>query len=572
MKRFLRGLVPVLLSLAVIISIGWYLIEYDPGFTRDMLVSQARYLDDNGNHTMATWFYTLAYRQSGNDEEVALELAEQYRSMGNYTKAEYTLSNAIADGGSVDLYIALCNLYVEQDKLLDAVTMLDNVADPSIRQQLSDQRPASPSPSHEPGYFNQYISVLFTAPQGQIYLTTDGQYPSASGMENTTPLTLSAGETVIHALTIGQNGLVSPLAVMNYTIGGVIEAVTITDPAIDAAIREQLNVSADHILYTNELWTITDFTVPTTAKSLDDLSKLSFLQRLTISDLTSCSLTCLTSVVTLEELTVTGVAVTNADLRAIATLPKLQKLTLSQCSLSGISSLTGACALTYLNLSGNTIRDISVLQTMPDLTELYMSHNALVELDALSNLSRLEVLNVAFNSIATAAPLAGCTSLKELNLSNNALTDLVGLDKMTKLEKLYLAFTGTEDLSLLEANTSILELDISNNAITDISVLSVMVKLEQLNFSNNQVTKLPAFSKDVPLVTIKGNQNKLSSLKELQGLSSLNYVYMDFNEKISSVTALEKCPALVEVSVYGTNVRDVSILKAMNVKVTYSPI
>ena len=103
MKRFLRGLVPVLLSLAVIISIGWYLIEYDPGFTRDMLVSQARYLDDNGNHTMATWFYTLAYRQSGNDEEVALELAEQYRSMGNYTKAEYTLSNAIADGGSVDL-------------------------------------------------------------------------------------------------------------------------------------------------------------------------------------------------------------------------------------------------------------------------------------------------------------------------------------------------------------------------------------------------------------------------------------------------------------------------------------
>lgn len=572
MKRFLRVLIPVLLSLAVIISIGWYLFEYDPGFTRDMLVSQARYLDESGNHSMATWFYTLAYRQSGNDEQVALELAEQYRTMGNYTKAEYTLSNAIADGGSVDLYIALCNIYVEQDKLLDAVTMLDNVADPAIRQQLAALRPAAPSPSHEPGYFNQYISVLFTAPQGQIFLTTDGQYPSVSDLESTTPLTLSAGETVIHALTVGQNGLVSPLAVMNYTIAGVIESVTIDDPAMDAAIREKLNVSADHTLYTNELWTITDFTVPAKAKSLDDLSKLCFLQRLSISDLQSCDLTGLTSVVTLEELTVTGVSVTNADLRAIATLPKLQKLTLSQCSLSSISSLTGACALTYLNLSGNTIRDISVLQTMPDLTELYMSHNALVELDALSGLSRLEVLNVAFNSISSAAPLAGCSAMKELNLSNNALTDLTGLDKLTKLEKLYIAFTGTEDVSILEANAAIRELDISNNAITDISAVSVMTKLEYLNFSYNQVKKLPAFSKDVPLITIKGSQNKLSSLKELQGLKSLNYVYMDFNEKLSSVTALEKCPALVEVSVYGTNVHDVGRLKELGVQVTYSPI
>ena len=56
MKRFLRVSIPVLLALAVIASIGWYLFEYDPDFTRDMLVSQARHLDDNGNHGLATWF------------------------------------------------------------------------------------------------------------------------------------------------------------------------------------------------------------------------------------------------------------------------------------------------------------------------------------------------------------------------------------------------------------------------------------------------------------------------------------------------------------------------------------
>lgn len=572
MKRFLRVLIPVLLSLAVVISLGWYLFEYDPGFTRDVLVSQARYLDDNGNHSLATWFYTLAYQQSGNDEQVALELAEQYRSMGNFTKAEYTLSNAIADGGSLELYIALCNVYVQQDKLLDAVTMLDNVADPVIRQQLAAMRPDAPKPSHEPGYFNQYISVLFTASQGRIFLTTDGQYPSISTQESTTPLTLPAGETEIHALTVGQNGLVSPLAVMNYTIAGVIESVTIDDPAIDAAIREKLNVSADHVLYTNELWSITDFTVPYDAKDLSDLSKLNFLQRLTMADHPYTGIDALASIVTLEELNISGISLSDTELRAIATLPKLQKLTLSRCNLSGISSLSGASALTYLNLSGNTVRDLSVLQTMPELTHLYLSHNALVELDMVGKLTKLEILDAAFNSVSSAAPLSGCSALRELNLSNNELTDLTGLDGLTKLEKLYLAFTGTTDISLLASSTAMRELDISNNAIEDISAVSAMIKLEHLNFSYNQVSALPTFSKDAPLVTIKGSQNKLSTLKQLQGLKQLNYVFMDFNEKVSSVSALEKCPALVEVSVYGTKVRDVKALKEMGVSVTYSPI
>ena len=33
------------------------------------------------------------------DAAGAIELAEQYKSSGNFTKAEFTLSNAIADGG-----------------------------------------------------------------------------------------------------------------------------------------------------------------------------------------------------------------------------------------------------------------------------------------------------------------------------------------------------------------------------------------------------------------------------------------------------------------------------------------
>ena len=133
MKRALKRILPILLGIVVIVSIVWYLFVYDRDFTRDMLLTQARFFEGQGNHTVAAWLYDQAYRQSEDNESVAIELAEQFKAAGNYTKAEYTLSNAIADGGSAELYVALCKTYVEQDKLLDAVTMLDNITDAAVQ-------------------------------------------------------------------------------------------------------------------------------------------------------------------------------------------------------------------------------------------------------------------------------------------------------------------------------------------------------------------------------------------------------------------------------------------------------
>ena len=45
MKKFIRVLVPLLLAVLIIASIGWYLFTYDRGFTRDFLLTQARYND-----------------------------------------------------------------------------------------------------------------------------------------------------------------------------------------------------------------------------------------------------------------------------------------------------------------------------------------------------------------------------------------------------------------------------------------------------------------------------------------------------------------------------------------------
>ena len=136
MKKLIRFLVPLLLICVVLFSIGWYLFVYDRNFTRDMLLQQARNNDLKGNTSLSSWFYNLAYNYSGQDENVAIELANQYKASGNYTKAEVTLSKAIRAGATKELYIALCKTYVEQDKLLDAVSMLNNIPDAGIKAQL----------------------------------------------------------------------------------------------------------------------------------------------------------------------------------------------------------------------------------------------------------------------------------------------------------------------------------------------------------------------------------------------------------------------------------------------------
>ena len=68
MKKVLRIIIPIFLVIAIFLCTAWYLSVYDRPFTRDVLLSIARYSEDQGNHSTAAWFYKLAYAQSGNSD------------------------------------------------------------------------------------------------------------------------------------------------------------------------------------------------------------------------------------------------------------------------------------------------------------------------------------------------------------------------------------------------------------------------------------------------------------------------------------------------------------------------
>ena len=569
MKRALKIIIPILLALLILGSTVWYLLVYDPAFTRDFLLQQARRSESKGDLTKASWFYNLAYEQSQGNEDVAIELAEQFKSIGNFTKAEFTLSNAIADSPSTKLYTALCKTYVEQDKLLDAVTMLENVTDPAIKAELDALRPAAPTVSPEPGFYNQYIQVSLTAGECTLYFNTQGEYPSTETAPYSEPVTLPAGETTIYAIAVGDNGLVSPLSIFGYTVGGVVEAVEFADEAVENSIRELLDMPAGTI-YTNDLWTVTAFEMPAEAAIYDDLQYMPYLKELTIQK-ASASLAPLSSLSALEKLDISGSRPSQEDMAVIGSLTTLKELNLSDCGLSTVASLENLTNLVSLDLSGNTVRNIQILAGMHELATLKMAHNALVDLSALSGLTLLSHLDVSYNSITTVAPVSACGSLSYLDVSYNSLTALEGVEKLTGLTVFNAAHNQIADISVVANIAGLQKLNVSSNLLTDITCLSGLTAMTDLDFSYNTVTALPALPEDCALVNINGSYNQLASIDELANFWNLNHVYMDYN-LLTNIDALAKCPTLVQVDVYGNEIADVSALTDHSIVVNYTPI
>jgi len=570
MKKVFTKMIPILLTVLILVSVFWYCFIYDRNFTRDVLLTQARYHSTDGNPRFASWFYDTAYELSDQDDSVAIELANQFKWAGNFTKAEYTLNNAIADGATAKLYTALSKTYVQQDKLLDAVTMLDNITDPAIKAELDAMRPAAPGTDPMPGFYSEYISVNLIAQTGKIYYSVDSEYPSTENGAFGEAFVLPAGETVVRAVAVADNGLVSPLTTVTFTVGGVIEEVSFADQAIEMALRQAISADAEDTVNTDMLWEIKEFTVPEDAVDLQDIAYLPYLEKLTISNKTLDSADFLVSLTNLKDLSLTGCRFSPQELEIIAGLPALERLTLSDCSLSTVAGLENAQRLTYLDLSSNTIRNLEPLSSLVALRTLKMSHNALTGLDVLSNLSSLSELDVSYNALSTLAPLSSCLNLTSLLANNNQITTLSGLDRLSELKVLNVNKNSLSDVSILSGNTALVELNIGSNSISDITMLSGMSNLELFTFSYNQITALPTWPDGSKLRSIDGTNNQVESLANLKAMHSLTHVFMDYN-KLTSVSEIADCYSLVQVNVYGNEIENVDPLKDREIIVNWDP-
>ena len=549
MKTILKIIIPLICIFALIIGLVWFFLQYRPDLTASFLTSRAQSAEEHGRYDRAVRYYSYAWKLSPQDDTIAIALADAYKRADNYTKAEYTLVSAItANPEDLNLYLALAKTYVEQDKLLDCVQMLDYTANDTIREQLNQLRPSAPELTPESGYYNERISVSATALSGTVYLTVDGEFPSLEEDLYTDTVDLEPGVTTVLAVAVSEDGLVSPVATTGYTISGVVEEITISDPGLDACIRTALGKSENETLMTNELWSIQELELTSDVTDVSELSNLTSLTSLTAHGLYGIDFSCLNQLTRLTHLDLSGCTISSASLEAIASLTNL----------------------TSLNLEGCSIRDIRPLSSLVNLQTLNLSDNAFTDISALGSLVSLQKLSLSGNALLGITPLATCTQLEELDLSGCQLTGISALTSTTALKVLDLSNNALTDISALQNCTQLTTVDLSENQLTSIDALTQITSITTLDVSHNAVTEVSDFSSESSLQKIVLSYNSLTSVSFLEGLEQLNYVDLDYNS-VSDLSVLAQCRNLVQVNAFQNPVTDVTALKEHNIIVNYDP-
>ncbi len=551
MKHALKIILPIILILALIIGACCLFLIARRDLTESIFVYWGEHFYEAGRYSRAVSFYKAAMHFAPKDADLAIRLADAYKKSGNYTKAEYTLVSAITQiPDSVQLYVALSKTYVEQDKLLDAETMLGRITNDAVRTQIDALRPAAPVIEPESGNYSEYIDVTVTGASGTVYAVCNSDFPASEQDVYTGPISLEAGESKIVALSVAENGLVSDAVYAGYTVGNVVEEVKLADAGMDAYVRELLGKTAGSAIMSDELWAVEELDLPDTVASLEDLPYFTGLHSLSLHHGTGLDLSVLSQLPTLRKLDLSGCTLSTAAMNTIVTLSELTSLNLSGCAVAEIDALIGLQKLETLDLSNNTVSDLTALSALLALRELNLTNNPITSLSNLKNCTELETLYAGQCAITRIAGLADHTKLKTLVLSGNKITDISALAGCTAIETL----------------------DLSGNSISDISVVSNFKKLVDLNVSSNQITDLPQFDADTPLWHVDISHNQVESLAGLEGNLAVNFINADYN-RVKSVAKLESCIMLVRMNLWDNPVDadEVKQLQDIGILINYNP-
>lgn len=552
MKRALKIILPVLLVVAVLAAAAWFFLAFRPQVTANMLVNQAENMQQHGRHERAIRYYNWAWKLVPQQDTLPVKLAQAYIENDNYTKAEYVLVQAItASPSNAELYIILCQTYVAQDKLLDAVQMLDRIADPGVKAALDPMRPDMPAVSPESGYYTDYISVTADSGNAAVYLSTDGEFPSMQDAVHEEPVTLPGGESTVIAVAVdAQTGLVSPAALSGYTIGGVDEPITIQDAAINAAARAALNKSVTDELMTSDLWSITEIVLEQPS-DLAELAHFTGLRSLTVHNVSGLDFTVLSKMLSLQSLDLSGCTISSNSLQTIGSLTSLRTLKMNGCSLTSIDTMAQLTGLTELDLGNNIIENVGILSLMLDLQTVNLANNPITSIAGLSTCKQLQHLDISNCSVTSLSSLSGKKELKVLLAPNNKIVEITDLSQCSMLE----------------------QLDLKANLVADISILPQLDNLRIFLADNNQITAVPAFNVEKSkLQQFSIDYNQVTDLSGLRGLQELNYVNADYNA-VTDLTPLTECINLVQVKVWDNPVKkdDVTALQDIGIIVNYNP-
>ncbi len=174
-------------------------------------------------------------------------------------------------------------------------------------------------------------------------------------------------------------------------------------------------------------------------------------------------------------------------------------------------------SITVLDFATNSVVDTSIFKYTPNLIELYMPTCGITNADTyfLQTLTSLEILDLSGNSISDLTLLKSLINLKSLNISGNNISDLSPLSALVNLTTLNASSTPTPTFrSLLSTLT---------NKIVNVEPIANLVNLVELNLSGNDIVDITPLSNLLKLESLDISSNKISNISSLNVLTLLTY-------------------------------------------------
>ena len=250
---------------------------------------------------------------------------------------------------------------------------------------------------------------------------------------------------------------------------------------------------------------------------------------------------------------------------ALITVEEMERLTDFLAQSRGIQDLTGlqfATNLSYLNLDGNEISNLSPLAGLINLRQLKLNDNPVSNISLVKGLINLTALEFHGALVSDMSPVAGLINLKSLSVSRSEISDLSPIAGLINLESLNVSWNEISDLSPIAGLINLRTLSIRNNPFSDISPVRGLSNLIRLGAQNTLVTDFSPIAGLTNLQTLGLYGNRLSDISPIKGLTNLRVLNL-YRNNISDISPLVDLTGLKELYINTNNISDLSPLAGL---------